>query len=356
MSTIPLVALSNSNREKENDDDWDGFLGYLTAAFVAALLTLTCPNTDLDWSNLLPILSSYLWTLWAFFQVEGSDPGYLSVEIIARLADGYSVTGQEQQKQRDEKNDLLDSAFAFVAAERGTLPQQRRMNNSATLSDDNHAVIAQATITTAAAAASSCYSSTRRKICRRCRIAAPLRAHHCKVCQQCVATFDHHCDFISTCIGERNRCRFWWFLAAQSAGFAVSCRIVGSSKIGFASLFTANVSWGTYCRVFLAKLYLYPLTAAAWVMLLIHGSWAVCNATTFEWSRGRHLEYLQAIRPRDLPFSAGVCHNLNVFCFGGSSSSSRRRWKPVIWQPPHKHVRRGSRWYHRLLRRRRDET
>jgi hypothetical protein len=131
----------------------------------------------------------------------------------------------------------------------------------------------------------------------------------------------------------------------------------------------------TNLNVCLVKLYLYPLTVAAVAMLFVHTVWALGNTTTFEWSRSKHVEYLQGRRVLsrsrfrwpvlDWPFSRGIRQNLSYFCLGSSQnendnvdsdqqvkvvaggdslsslSSSLSRGKkattvrkPTIWQPP----------------------
>jgi len=35
-------------------------------------------------------------------------------------------------------------------------------------------------------------SSTRHRWCRKCNVAKPPRAHHCKICKRCVLKMDHH--------------------------------------------------------------------------------------------------------------------------------------------------------------------
>lgn len=55
----------------------------------------------------------------------------------------------------------------------------------------------------------------------------PLRSHYCRVCERRVATYDHHCFVIGTCIGEKNHCRFWWFLFFQSISLCLAITSVG---------------------------------------------------------------------------------------------------------------------------------
>ena len=232
---------------------------------------------------------------------------------------------------------------------------------------------------------SSYYHSTRRKYCETCQFAPPLRAHHCKVCQTCVATFDHHCEFVGTCIGERNHCRFWFFLTAQTFGFWFCCSIVSSSSLGFLSLLAlgndnqyspeeAKVILTESLRVVISKLYLYPLTFASVLVFLAHSFFALANSTTFEFAKGpRHLEYLKNTEPCDLPFSRGVFSNLLLFCCERDAACNMRiltpsgimasirqirrqsmlmspnwgddMWNPIVWRPPGKIVRDSDDWW-----------
>ena len=51
------------------------------------------------------------------------------------------------------------------------------------------------------------------KYCTVCHLEQPLRSKHCKSCDQCIATHDHHCPWIGNCVGERNKARFYYYLA-----------------------------------------------------------------------------------------------------------------------------------------------
>ncbi|KAI9253218.1 DHHC palmitoyltransferase-domain-containing protein [Sporodiniella umbellata] len=50
------------------------------------------------------------------------------------------------------------------------------------------------------------------KICAKCQLPKPERAHHCSVCNDCVLKFDHHCPWIHNCVGHFNYRYFVLFM------------------------------------------------------------------------------------------------------------------------------------------------
>lgn len=182
--------------------------------------------------------------------------------------------------------------------------------------------------------------------CPSCPVLQPARAHHCRSCNKCVATFDHHCSMIGTCIGERNRCRFWTFLGAQAFAIAVAIGILNTSLVWRRE----TGDWVAANIIALTLLVVLWILQALLVGLFGFHSWlALTNTTTFETvMRSHRLWYLAGTRPKDcdLPYSSGICGNLRLFCCvlearvsscstgqsGAGLSSSN--WSPYKWAYP----------------------
>jgi hypothetical protein len=363
-------ASTRKKRTPQPEPQWWVVLRYLLAASVAVGLTLTCPgetslwsrkNQDkdsvsltLDWERVAEVLFFSALTLIAFFALQGSDPGYLTADMVNDLSleDGASLmcTNIDEKDAPDDGS----SQDIELGAMTKTDPITRRhspMNRAYDpLSPPSLSLQSQEEDNHTAKAASAPFRGMRRKNCDTCQFHPPLRSHHCKICNRCVATFDHHCGFVGTCIGEKNHCRFWWFLTAQASAFWVMSATVGSSSLGFSTL-VRTVSW-EIARVCAAKLYLYTLTFCAVLMAIIHTFNAVGNLTTFECTKGaRHLDYLQGTQPMDLPFSKGVIYNVRHFCCQRDAACSylasggAAKWMPEKWLPPGKIIRDSEDWW-----------
>lgn len=60
------------------------------------------------------------------------------------------------------------------------------------------------------------------KICRKCKIEKPERAHHCSTCNRCIKKMDHHCGWIGICINNDNLGYFLRFLFFTSLATLLS--------------------------------------------------------------------------------------------------------------------------------------
>lgn len=271
---------------------WLVLARYIVAASIGLALTVCTPKTRLWQSDrsihveyMFEVVLVYVLTLVSLACVIGSDPGYLNADNVAGVCqeDGLTLLGYEDEENEEESLSLESSCPSRESVTRRTRASPHDALQPPSSQEE-------------------CFKGTRRKVCETCGFAPPLRSHHCRICNKCVATFDHHCGFIGTCIGERNHCRFWWFLSLQLLGFCVCSHTVSTCPVRWSSS-----EPGEYMMLLLAKLYLYPLTFIAALMWVTHTIFAVANLTTFECGKGpRHIDYLRGTQQMDLPFSK-VC-------------------------------------------------
>ena len=175
---------------------------------------------------------------------------------------------------------------------------------------------------------------------------------------------------IGTCIGERNRLRFWLFLLALCFELATAIGILNTG-------FVYQRAWGDWAAAnvvaLLTLVFLWCFQVIVFFLLVFHTWLAATNTTTFETSVGaRRLWYLAGTDPRecDLPYSGGLCRNLRLFCctldsFGcehtcrcccssskgrGScgSKQSEAAWQPEQWAYPGSITRDSTNWRENL--------
>ena len=101
----------------------------------------------------------------------------------------------------------------------------------------------------------------------------------------------------------------------------------------------------------LAKLYMYVIYTAAALLWLIHTTIAIVNTTTFELTKGDHLDYLRDTSVMDFPFGRGILSNIQMFfsrddcCLwlkryiferlqSRDIGKSNNEWLPILWKMP----------------------
>jgi palmitoyltransferase len=317
------------------------YLSLLGIAFLLMILTprskLWISCTDEQRHNIdackyygslnLPVLTKpALWILvliLSYLNLQGSDPGILTKEVMERYSGiDNNVGGEDNNNNSREEGDIDDDDMERqIFLEPSSPPSSSSsspldVDTSPSESNDSN---------------TSLYRSTRRKYCAKCNHHPPLRSHHCSNCNVCVATFDHHCHFLGTCIGERNHWRFWCFLFLNMVTLKIALDVVNSSNMtlsayllhddkgndtdsGSSSSDEVSLALAT-CATVIAKLYMYPILIIVWVLLAIHTFMAIQNCTTFEFTKGpEHIDYLSQTKVMDFPFGRdGLCSNLMVF-------------------------------------------
>eukprot|EP00515_Schizochytrium_aggregatum_P020674 CAMPEP_0202096314 /NCGR_PEP_ID=MMETSP0965-20130614/542_1 /ASSEMBLY_ACC=CAM_ASM_000507 /TAXON_ID=4773 /ORGANISM="Schizochytrium aggregatum, Strain ATCC28209" /LENGTH=372 /DNA_ID=CAMNT_0048664635 /DNA_START=26 /DNA_END=1141 /DNA_ORIENTATION=- len=159
----------------------------------------------------------------------------------------------------------------------------------------------------------------------------PVRAKFCRNSGRYVATFDHYCGLLGTCIGERNHCRFWWFLFFHSFALAYLLRIVAS---GFRDTRAEVRIWFDFnTHALLATVVICMLLVPIGCLLFFHSFLALTNMTSYEFLRANKISYLEGTKDFDLPFSRGLFRNLHVFCIedGFPARCSGQVWEPHEW-------------------------
>mmetsp|Transcript_20537 Transcript_20537/g.44572 ORF Transcript_20537/g.44572 Transcript_20537/m.44572 type:complete len:497 (+) Transcript_20537:133-1623(+) len=316
-----------------------------------------------------------------FFNLQGSNPGLLTDDVMIRLdasesnssATNYNTNNSDCD---DEEADLERQSFLEP------LPLSRTKEAALSLPLPQ-------------CKNQKLYPHTRRKYCSKCRIHPPLRSHHCNICNRCIATFDHHCLFLDTCIGERNHFRFWLFVLLNVICLNIALGIVGSAhniipKVNSSSLgmighhhsqgnLQLELRIGQAILV-ISKLYMYTIYSIASLLWIIHTTIALLgNSTTFEMTKGpEHIDYLKGTSMMDYPFGRGLFYNIRIFvlrddvfrrikgfvngendCLGmlGRIScckvnkliKSRKRdgdwWVPILWKMPECIDRESEDWW-----------
>lgn len=178
---------------------------YFLLSTLAVVLSISCPDTFLwkDGSILTASLQRpycvarlilvYTATLlFLTFKLQGSNPGYLTPQLMQYLDETEQQMDQEGKKDDTKHHDKQlspDEETGLEINRRQQAPTQQHRERYDDNNSDNHDRLALL------GAADMPQSRTRRPRCRHCPIQAPpLRSHHCKKCQEHVATFDHHCE------------------------------------------------------------------------------------------------------------------------------------------------------------------
>lgn len=157
-------------------------------------------------------------------------------------------------------------------------------------------------------------NGVRLRFCDYCRMYQPLRTKHCTSCERCIRTHDHHCPWLGVCIGEYNRCKFWWLSLVQfpECIWILYCILV--------CLFKADLTgnhptvFDVCSMIFIAGNALF-IAFLSLLLVVYHLFLAYNNLTTWENLAWNKISYLKPFPDtQNSPFSKGHIYNMAIFC------------------------------------------
>jgi hypothetical protein len=292
-------------------------------------------------------------TLVAYLGVQGSDPGYVTDEEMNRAEaeargllrpDGRSASILEAGDSEDE-DEAQGGAFSSLTRPETTL----RPSTGATAPSDAALV---------GMTEEELEAEVDKEMAKRVdrisgwlspeeaaalgpgvppRAGLPVRAQFCRVSQRYVHGFDHYCGFLATPIGERNHCRFWWFLLFQTCSLWTA---IGIAHSGFEFDPTYAGWWSKNTGWFILTLTLWGFQLFVGSLWMLHTWLAATGSTSYELLKGpAKIWYLRHTQMCDYPFSRGLLINLRDFCCvsdGLWRGLYGADWRPKEWQVPGK--------------------
>jgi palmitoyltransferase len=258
----------------------------LTYVFYLGVVTTILIYSAYLWAEegtLYKLIICYALSVVSFIGVQGSDPGYIqSAESPA--SDGVASI--------DPLINISNTDSLAVVTEEG-----------------------QATNTRTSSIDSMTEDNDEEDYCDLCKVYVPIRTHHCKLCNRCVATYDHHCLVINTCIGERNHCRFYWFVAIHTVSL-LYCLVSTNSPSSIVAL--------------ILEIILFTFAISLCTLFGYQSFLVLTGVTSKECGRGPHgIRYLEGTQEFDLPYASP--RNFFSFCFRRDECFSKLFCRP--WVP-----------------------
>lgn len=120
------------------------------------------------------------------------------------------------------------------------------------------------------------------RMCNKCNVEKPPRAHHCSVCKACRLGFDHHCPFVANCVALRNRRFFVQFLAWAVVGLAWANAVLAARMLALRDAGAEPLDTLTSAALVLGGVILFPLLLSLLCLLGFHVNLLRTDMTTID--------------------------------------------------------------------------
>jgi len=258
------------------------------------------------------------WDVLGAIEEAGSDPGEEAIEA-ADVMDAASSLPTGGHSGGGDHRDVVDESPNCSAGKGGSslgaVPGSRRPGFGRPSHDkQREQVTTREGPALSGLPPATLQSGHRLRYCKVCCMHQPLRTKHCRDCGRCIRTHDHHCPWVGTCIGEGNRCHFFWFLAAQSLELFVF------SFEGVRALMEKGLNLPVWIKMMpfllfglILMIFLFSMVTG---LLAFHSYLAMANLTTWENLSWHYVYYLRGLPPEDgSPFSQSLGSNLAAYCY-----------------------------------------
>ncbi|GBG34080.1 Protein S-acyltransferase 10 [Hondaea fermentalgiana] len=308
----------------------------IIAALCAAVLTtprifLRDANGDLQGDDLAMLILLVLLALGSFMAVQGSNPGFIGLDHMR----GSHIGADGERANTLAPNEFVTSVtelHSVALSAREASPDQILLGSPSRSVNDDDDDDTDSEASEGFVLDVEPDEALDESLGHVQRSRVPMRAKFCRNSQRYVATYDHYCGVLGTCIGEKNHCRFWWFLLTHTLGLAYMTRVVQS---GFQDTKAEVGTWLDHnTHALLVFLVVVILLCAVGSLLLFHTFLACAAMTSYEFLRADKISYLEGTRDFDLPFSRGLRTNLHRFCILDGIKLfcvAHEEWRPRQW-------------------------
>ena len=212
-----------------------------------------------------------------FYMLQGSDPGYLGPHNCPSSSPDEEGDDDPEMTTIDLNDASIEDINAVIAEDDDDGRTSIDLRHSSSyLNGDSAGTKMDFFSDPADDEMENATMVTSMPSCDLCGINPPLRSRHCRFVDCCVAGYDHYCIMTGTCIGERNICRFWWFLFVHAASVWYG---IGLVHHAFSWQSNSGLWWRVNMMAFIAAIMFWCGFCCSVPLFCAHSWFAATNTT-----------------------------------------------------------------------------